>query len=152
MNPQANNDREVDCSATVDPTARHNSAGGGGGGGARYKLMSPAKLPISRSTTNITIPPGLSPTSFLESPVFISNIKVKPLLSLSPLESSQRFSSLCGFDWKKVRFFWLHFGKLGLALELNSVNFPIIQKRDKLCLVFLLLQFGCRPLFHAPNS
>ncbi|XP_033133001.1 probable WRKY transcription factor 20 isoform X1 [Brassica rapa] len=77
--PQANIDREelqVDCSATVDPTARHNSAGGGGG--ARYKLMSPAMLPISRSTTNITIPPGLSPTSFLESPVFISNIKPEP--------------------------------------------------------------------------
>ncbi|KAJ0250976.1 WRKY transcription factor 20 [Hirschfeldia incana] len=80
MNPQANNDRDdlqLDCSATVDPTAKHNSAGGGGGG-ARYKLMSPAKLPISRSTNNITIPPGLSPTSFLESPVFISNIKPEP--------------------------------------------------------------------------
>ncbi|CAH8299969.1 unnamed protein product [Eruca vesicaria subsp. sativa] len=75
MNPQANNHRN-EPSATVDPTARLNS-GGGGGGGARYKLMSPAKLPISRST-NITIPPGLSPTSFLESPVFISNIKPEP--------------------------------------------------------------------------
>jgi hypothetical protein len=39
---------------------------------ARYKLMSPAKLPISRATC-ITIPPGLSPTSFLESPVLLSN-------------------------------------------------------------------------------
>ncbi|XP_054797804.1 probable WRKY transcription factor 20 isoform X2 [Prosopis cineraria] len=45
------------------------------GGGARYKLMSPAKLPISRSPC-ITIPPGLSPTSFLESPVLLSNMKV----------------------------------------------------------------------------
>ncbi|RYR00634.1 hypothetical protein Ahy_B07g088759 [Arachis hypogaea] len=43
-------------------------------GGARYKLMSPAKLPISRSAC-ITIPPGLSPTSFLESPVLLSNMK-----------------------------------------------------------------------------
>nr|GME02760.1 probable WRKY transcription factor 20 [Ipomoea batatas] len=42
--------------------------------GARYKLMSPAKLPIARSA-GITIPPGLSPTSFLESPVLLSNIK-----------------------------------------------------------------------------
>ncbi|KFK27140.1 hypothetical protein AALP_AA8G340400 [Arabis alpina] len=49
----------------------------GGGGGARYKLMSPAKLPITRSTC-ITIPPGLSPTSFLESPVLLSNIKAEP--------------------------------------------------------------------------
>lgn len=43
--------------------------------GARYKLMSPAKLPISRSPV-LTIPPGLSPTSFLESPVLLSNMKV----------------------------------------------------------------------------
>ncbi|CAH2077859.1 unnamed protein product [Thlaspi arvense] len=91
MNPQVNDRKEfqVDYSATVDPTARHDSAGGGGGsagGGARYKLMSPAKLPISRST-EITIPPGLSPTSFLESPVFISNIKVKQHLLSLPLSS-----------------------------------------------------------------
>ncbi|KAJ8754881.1 hypothetical protein K2173_015393 [Erythroxylum novogranatense] len=45
--------------------------------GARYKLMSPAKLPISRSPC-ITIPPGLSPTSFLESPVLLSNVKAEP--------------------------------------------------------------------------
>ncbi|XP_004506677.1 probable WRKY transcription factor 20 isoform X2 [Cicer arietinum] len=45
--------------------------------GARYKLMSPAKLPISRSPV-LTIPPGLSPTSFLESPVLLSNMKVEP--------------------------------------------------------------------------
>ncbi|KAJ0715793.1 putative WRKY transcription factor, plant [Helianthus annuus] len=42
---------------------------------AKYKLMSPAQLPISRSTT-ITIPPGLSPSSFLDSPVLLTNIKV----------------------------------------------------------------------------
>ncbi|KAM3355707.1 putative WRKY transcription factor 20 [Capsicum galapagoense] len=44
---------------------------------AKYKLMSPAKLPISRSPC-ITIPPGLSPSSFLESPVLLSNIKAEP--------------------------------------------------------------------------
>ena len=71
MNPQADNERKE----SQDSTARHNSAVGGGGGGARYRLMSPAKLPISRCN-DITIPPGMSPTSFLESPVFISNIKV----------------------------------------------------------------------------
>ncbi|KAG5235235.1 WRKY drought-induced family protein [Salix suchowensis] len=47
------------------------------GGSARYKLMSPAKLPISRSSC-IMISPGLSPTSFLESPVLLSNVKVEP--------------------------------------------------------------------------
>ncbi|XP_010539323.1 PREDICTED: probable WRKY transcription factor 20 [Tarenaya hassleriana] len=69
-------------SAAGDPETRQRATdattgGGGGGGGARYKLMSPAKLPISRSTC-ITIPPGLSPTSFLESPVLLSNIKAEP--------------------------------------------------------------------------
>ncbi|WZZ25959.1 hypothetical protein YC2023_009360 [Brassica napus] len=81
MNPQVNNDRKE---FPVDPTASR--GGGNGGGGARYKLMSPAKLPISRST-DITIPPGLSPTSFLESPVFISNIKVNHIATLSLLLS-----------------------------------------------------------------
>ncbi|XP_011011135.1 PREDICTED: probable WRKY transcription factor 20 isoform X2 [Populus euphratica] len=44
-------------------------------GGARYKLISPAKLPISRSACTM-ISPGLSSTSFLESPVLLSNVKV----------------------------------------------------------------------------
>ncbi|KAG7541367.1 WRKY domain superfamily [Arabidopsis thaliana x Arabidopsis arenosa] len=105
MNPQANDRKEFhgDCSATGDLTAKHDSAGGGGngGGGARYKLMSPAKLPISRST-DITIPPGLSPTSFLESPVFISNIKPEPspttgsLFKPRPVHISASSSSYTG--------------------------------------------------------
>ncbi|KAJ0261619.1 WRKY domain-containing protein [Hirschfeldia incana] len=66
MDPDVSN--RVDCSER-----RRDSPGGG----ARYKLMSPAKLPITRSTC-ITIPPGLSPTSFLESPVLLSNIKAEP--------------------------------------------------------------------------
>ncbi|KAK9070648.1 hypothetical protein SSX86_008316 [Deinandra increscens subsp. villosa] len=61
--------------------------GFGGGGGARYKLMSPAKLPISRSTC-ITIPPGLSPTSFLESPVLLTNMKVRGSSSANRLQHS----------------------------------------------------------------
>ncbi|XP_026392855.1 WRKY transcription factor SUSIBA2-like isoform X1 [Papaver somniferum] len=44
---------------------------------ARYKSMSPAMLPISRSPC-LTIPPGLSPTSLLDSPVFLSNMKAEP--------------------------------------------------------------------------
>ncbi|KAF7831305.1 putative WRKY transcription factor 20 isoform X1 [Senna tora] len=75
--------RDPDDGASGDPNKfgpRQNSDAGAthyGTGGARYKLMSPAKLPISRSPC-ITIPPGLSPTSFLESPVLLSNIKVEP--------------------------------------------------------------------------
>ncbi|CAN8326034.1 unnamed protein product [Cochlearia groenlandica] len=75
MYPQVKDrkDFQVDSSPPENPTARHDSAGGG----ARYKLMSPAKLPISRSA-DITVLPGFSPTSFMESPVFISNIKPEP--------------------------------------------------------------------------
>ncbi|XP_024967952.1 probable WRKY transcription factor 20 isoform X2 [Cynara cardunculus var. scolymus] len=69
--------------------------GGGGGGGARYKLMSPAKLPISRSTC-ITIPPGLSPTSFLESPVLLTNIKAEPSPTTGSFFKPQRMQgSIC---------------------------------------------------------
>ncbi|KAK9155357.1 hypothetical protein Sjap_002837 [Stephania japonica] len=53
------------------------SSSGAGSTAAKYKLMSPARLPISRSPC-LTIPPGLSPTSLLDSPVLLSNIKVEP--------------------------------------------------------------------------
>ncbi|KAI3703792.1 hypothetical protein L1987_73987 [Smallanthus sonchifolius] len=60
-----------------DLSQRGHAAGAGStAAGAKYKLMSPAKLPISRSA-GITIPPGLSPTSFLESPVLLTNIKAE---------------------------------------------------------------------------
>ncbi|KAL5729741.1 hypothetical protein ACHQM5_002645 [Ranunculus cassubicifolius] len=49
----------------------------GGSNAARYKLMSPARLPISRSPC-LTIPPGLSPTTLLDSPVLLSNMKAEP--------------------------------------------------------------------------
>ncbi|KAI9074700.1 hypothetical protein K1719_043354 [Acacia pycnantha] len=71
--------------------SRQNSdvgASASGSGGARYKLMSPAKLPISRSPC-ITIPPGLSPTSFLESPVLLSNMKVEPSPTTGSLTKPQ---------------------------------------------------------------
>ncbi|KAJ6808375.1 WRKY transcription factor SUSIBA2-like [Iris pallida] len=42
----------------------------------RYKSMSPARLPISRSAC-VTIPPGLSPTALLESPVLLTDIKAE---------------------------------------------------------------------------
>ncbi|KAJ8431873.1 hypothetical protein Cgig2_001565 [Carnegiea gigantea] len=66
--------------ATVDGGDLRRAAtndGVGGSSNAKYKLMSPAKLPISRSSC-LTIPPGLSPTSFLESPVLLSNFKGEP--------------------------------------------------------------------------
>ncbi|KAL9691564.1 hypothetical protein QQ045_011988 [Rhodiola kirilowii] len=44
---------------------------------SRYKLMSPAKLPISRSMSQC-LPTGLSPSSLLDSPVQFCNIKVEP--------------------------------------------------------------------------
>ncbi|OVA15113.1 DNA-binding WRKY [Macleaya cordata] len=48
-----------------------------GSNSARYKSMSPAMLPISRSPC-LTIPPGLSPTTLLDSPVLLSNMKAEP--------------------------------------------------------------------------
>ncbi|GFZ07381.1 WRKY family transcription factor family protein [Actinidia rufa] len=54
---------------------RYESSGAGDGSSlARYKLISPARLPISTSPC-IAIRPGLSPTSFLKSPVLLSNMK-----------------------------------------------------------------------------
>ncbi|XVF70811.1 hypothetical protein PTKIN_Ptkin11bG0191700 [Pterospermum kingtungense] len=63
-------------SAAAD-TTQQDLSGSAGSGGARYKLVAPAKLPISRSAC-ITIPPGLSPSSFLESPVLLSDVKAEP--------------------------------------------------------------------------
>ena len=45
------------------------------GAGARYKAMSPARLPISREPC-LTIPAGFSPSAQLESPVLRTNFKV----------------------------------------------------------------------------
>ncbi|XP_068668099.1 WRKY transcription factor SUSIBA2-like [Aristolochia californica] len=49
---------------------------GVGSNAARYKTMSPARLPITRSPC-LTIPPGLSPTTLLDSPVLLSNMKAE---------------------------------------------------------------------------
>ncbi|KAK1295671.1 putative WRKY transcription factor 20 [Acorus calamus] len=47
-------------------------------GGAKYKSMTPARLlPIARSPC-LTVPPGLSPSTLLDSPVLLSNMKVEP--------------------------------------------------------------------------
>ncbi|XP_050942178.1 probable WRKY transcription factor 20 isoform X1 [Cucumis melo] len=61
----------------MDPTDSDLPDPSNASSGAKYKLLSPAKLPISRSPC-ITIPPGLSPTSFLDSPVLLTNLKVEP--------------------------------------------------------------------------
>ncbi|KAJ8427605.1 hypothetical protein Cgig2_020731 [Carnegiea gigantea] len=69
---------------------------------AKYKLMSPAKLPISRSPC-ITIPPGLSPTSFLESPVLLSNFKGEPSPTTGSFFKPQiMHSSSCGSTFPSI--------------------------------------------------
>ncbi|GLT83639.1 hypothetical protein SLE2022_019160 [Rubroshorea leprosula] len=70
-------DDRIDEDTAVSDRMQGSSDPCGGAVGARYKLVAPAKLPISRSPC-ITIPPGLSPSSFLESPVLLSEIKVDP--------------------------------------------------------------------------
>ncbi|XP_047341362.1 probable WRKY transcription factor 20 [Impatiens glandulifera] len=82
---------------------------------ARYKLMSPAKLPISRSTC-ITIPPGLSPSSFLESPILLSNIKVEP----SPTTGS----------FLKPQLMYFSGGASGLSLASNTSNRNPASERE----------------------
>ncbi|XP_020080853.1 WRKY transcription factor SUSIBA2-like isoform X2 [Ananas comosus] len=69
-----------------EPRSRGLGAGSGGGAperrgpplaGARYRSMSPAQLPIPRAPC-LTIPPGLSPSALLESPVLLTDPKVEP--------------------------------------------------------------------------
>ncbi|KAF5730497.1 WRKY transcription factor 20 [Tripterygium wilfordii] len=82
---------------TQPPENLESAGAGGGGGGARYKLMSPAKLPISRSAC-ITIPPGLSPTSFLESPVLLSNVKAEPSPTTGSFNKTQLVHGSVGLN------------------------------------------------------
>nr|XP_027063771.1 probable WRKY transcription factor 20 [Coffea arabica] len=93
--------------------AYHHSAAAAGGGGAKYKLMSPAKLPISRSPCTLTIPPGLSPTSFLESPVLLSNIKAEPSPTTGTFSMPQMMQGSSGTSG---------FSYLTNCSSLNTVN------------------------------
>nr|POE97430.1 putative receptor-like protein kinase [Quercus suber] len=61
---------------------------------AKYKLMLPTKLPILRSTC-LTIPPGLNPMPFLESPVLLSNMKAASRRSLLPRTPLYNTSPSC---------------------------------------------------------
>ncbi|KAF9590868.1 hypothetical protein IFM89_039177 [Coptis chinensis] len=68
---------------------KQSSSTSDGPAAARYKLMSPARLlPISRSPC-LTIPPGLSPTSLLDSPVLLSNMKAEPSPTTGTFNKSQ---------------------------------------------------------------
>ncbi|PPS06059.1 hypothetical protein GOBAR_AA14576 [Gossypium barbadense] len=64
-------------SSAAASATQHDLSASAASSGARYKLVAPAKLPISRSAC-ITIPPRLSPSSFLESPVLLSDVKAEP--------------------------------------------------------------------------
>ncbi|XP_075522995.1 putative WRKY transcription factor 20 [Primulina tabacum] len=83
-----------DGGSSVAPEAAFPGGCFGSSNGAKYRLMSPAKLPISRSTC-ITIPPGLSPTSFLESPVLLSYVKVEPSPTTGSLFKPQLMQRAC---------------------------------------------------------
>ncbi|KAI3510248.1 hypothetical protein L1887_25781 [Cichorium endivia] len=113
------------------------------GGGARYKLMSPAKLPISRSTC-ITIPPGPSPTSLLESPVLLTDVKAEPspttgsffkTQTLEGSSSSKAFSlngnykSLDDSNCSSVFELKPHTGRSSAGLEV-SAGFNIQRSED----------------------
>ncbi|KAJ3672987.1 hypothetical protein LUZ60_006361 [Juncus effusus] len=74
--------------AAADPRVQAVAAAGGG---AKYKTMSPARLPITREAC-LTIPPGFSPSSLLESPVLLTNMKVEP----SPTTGTMRMAAFMG--------------------------------------------------------
>ncbi|KAK1318012.1 putative WRKY transcription factor 20 [Acorus calamus] len=62
--------------------------------------MTPARLPIARSPC-LTVPPGLSPSTLLDSPVLLSNMKVEPSPTtgtfLNPMIRHATFDSV-GYD------------------------------------------------------
>nr|QGQ64057.1 WRKY transcription factor 34 [Santalum album] len=67
------------CAPSQSPVNVSSAAAGStASAAARYRLMSPEKLPISRSSGVPNPSPGLSPTSFLESPVLLSHVKPEP--------------------------------------------------------------------------
>ena len=69
---------------------------------AKYKLMSPAKLPISRSTC-LTIPLGLSSTLFLESPVLLSNVKIWFCSLSDATQKIQKKNKMKGLGWLETQ-------------------------------------------------
>ena len=65
------------------------------GAGARYKAMSPARLPISREPC-LTIPAGFSPSSLLDSPgVLLTNFKVIACCLAAHLLSITCYRGIC---------------------------------------------------------
>ncbi|XP_042490514.1 probable WRKY transcription factor 20 [Macadamia integrifolia] len=82
------NDVPVRSDCSTFPVSGSNAA-------AKYKLMSPARLPISRSPC-LTIPPGLSPTALLDSPVLLSNMKVEPSPTTGTFSKPQIMRSAVG--------------------------------------------------------
>ncbi|XP_072973137.1 WRKY transcription factor SUSIBA2-like [Typha angustifolia] len=68
----------------VDPRVSSLAAGANA---ARYKSMSPARLPITREPC-LTIPPGFSPSALLESPVLLTNMKAEPSPTTGTLNMS----------------------------------------------------------------
>ncbi|CAO2835699.1 unnamed protein product [Amaranthus hypochondriacus] len=77
------------CATTIGLNNNNSSSN------ARYKLMSPAKLPISRSPS-MSIPPMFSPTSFLESPIMLSNLKGEPSPTTGSLFKPQMLQAASG--------------------------------------------------------
>lgn len=73
MDSELRSEARLSTADTGDPMSGGDSGSGGGGGGrARCKLMSPI-LPL----VCIMIPLGLSPTSFHECLILLSNVNVR---------------------------------------------------------------------------
>lgn len=80
----------------INPDSRSATPSSYGSNVSRYKLMSPAKLPISRAPPSLTIPPHFSPSSLLDSPVLLSNMKVEPSPTTGSLQRPQTMRVILG--------------------------------------------------------
>ncbi|KAJ9568178.1 hypothetical protein OSB04_004144 [Centaurea solstitialis] len=101
-------------------------AAAAGGGAPRYKLMSPPKLPISTSTYITTIPNALSPSpsSFLESPILLTNLKPEPSPTTGSFLKSQlmqRSSASAAFSLN---------AKCSASEELDDINSSLYESRQ----------------------
>lgn len=79
----------------------------------------PLASPVARSSPNLTIPPGISPTTFLDSPMMLPNSYVCVIISLSfyyfKLKKMAFFVFFCNFFFVYVCFRGCHHQPLGLS-------------------------------------
>lgn len=108
---------------------------------ARFKSMTPSRLPIPRSPY-LTIPPGLSPTTLLDSPVLLSTGQAEPspttgtfpLPPISQAGASNSFIDVSSDQDGSPTFVFKHLPKMG-----NNPIYPLAKFVSLTLNVFLFL-------------